>query len=102
MTFTYASVFTADKASRDTFALDLLARISCGVGVVFRHRGRSAVLQTAVKRFDLGCPKLKGACAIRFVAAKRHLWRSPWELVDDLAVYGVLRIRKRKNIVKTY
>ncbi len=102
MPFTYASVFTADKASRDTLALDLLTGISCGIGVVFRHGSRSAVLQSAVKRFDLCCPKLKGACAIRFIAAECHLWRAPRELVDDLAVYGALRVREHENIAKTY
>ena len=68
------AVFSTDKATGNTAALDVLASIGCGVEVVARLSLRSTFVQRAVERFDLSCPKLESTGVSLTLAAKGNLW----------------------------
>lgn len=83
-----ATVFTANKPSGNTAALDVVTCVQGRVVVVANRPSGCARVKRAVERFDLSGPELEVACGIITITREGNLWGSTRKHVQNFAVYG--------------
>ena len=84
---TNTTVFTTNKPSGNTAALDIVACIPGRVVVIANSPSRFTRVKGAVERFDLSRPELEVACGIVTVTREGNLGRSIRKHVQNFAVY---------------
>ena len=84
---TDATIFTANKSSRNAAALNVVTRIQSRVVVVANLAGGFTRIESAVERLDLSRPELEIACGIVTVTREGNLGRSIRKHVQDFSVY---------------
>ena len=84
---TNTTVFTTNKPSGNTAALDVVACIPGRVVVIANSPSRFTRVKGAVERFDLSRPELEVARRIVTIAREGNLWGSIGKHVQNFAVY---------------
>ena len=84
---TNAAVFTANKPTGNTTALDVVACVQGCVVIVANLPGGFARVECAVERLNLSRPELEVARRIVTIAREGNLWGSIRKHVQNFAVY---------------
>ncbi|CAE6457082.1 unnamed protein product, partial [Rhizoctonia solani] len=94
---TYAPLFSAQHTACDALALDLVAVVLGGIGIIPNFESVFAMIEGTVEGFHLADPELKRTSRIPLVTRKRHLRGSIREHVQDLAIWDQFQLNTQTN-----